>query len=96
MLFITKPCPNCHANHGYSRWAVSQCSVIKPLRCRQCGKFFHQPGLNVWFWSYFLAPTGIFFIIHWALGVLALVIELLLISLYINRKKPLAKGPKYG
>ncbi|MFT3814598.1 MAG: hypothetical protein QM740_14660 [Acidovorax sp.] len=76
MLFIQKPCPCCGADHGHSRWAVANCSVMRPLRCRQCGRFFHQSGLNVQLWSSFLLPTGIFFAVHWSAGLAAWLVEM--------------------
>lgn len=50
----------------------------------------------VWLWSYCLVPTGIFLGFHWSAGLLAILAEIVLVSLYINRKMPLVAGPKYG
>lgn len=96
MLFLKKPCPCCNSDHGHSRWAVSNCSVMKPLRCKHCLQNFHQTGVTTLLLSYFLVPTGIFFAFHWSIGLGAIAAELTLVSLYINRKKPLAAGPRYG
>ena len=58
MLLRTRPCPNCHGEHGHGAWRVSNSSVIKPLRCRACGGFFHQTGLSIWLATGLLFPAG--------------------------------------
>jgi len=96
MLFVKKPCPCCGSDHGHSRWAVSNCSAMKPLRCKHCQQNFHQTGVTAWLLSYLLVPTSIFFAFHWSVGLGAIAAELTLVSLYINRRSPLAAGPRYG
>ncbi len=96
MPFVTKPCPSCGQDHGHSRWTIANSSVMRPQRCKRCGEYFHQTGLGVWFWTFLLVPSGIFAAVHWSLGLAALLVEMVLVSLYINRRKPLAPGPRYG
>ncbi|MDY0743245.1 hypothetical protein SNE35_01940 [Paucibacter sp. R3-3] len=52
--------------------------------------------MTTWLLSYVLVPTSIFFAFHWSIGLGAIAAELTLVSLYINRRKPLAVGPRYG
>lgn len=96
MLFVIKPCPNCGSDHGHTRWAVANSSVIHPLRCRQCRAFFHQKGLLTWLWVCILLPTGLLSAIHWSIGVAGVLAVGALTLLYINRRHPLVKGPEFG
>ncbi len=89
MLFQTRPCPACNADHGHTRWAVAYSSYMKGLRCQHCREVFYQAGLGVWFWSLLVLPTTPFFFIHWGIGLLAMAVEVGLVMLYINRRKPL-------
>lgn len=45
--------------------------------------------MGVWFWSFVLLPITPFFLIHWGVGLLAMAVEVGLVMLYINRRKPL-------
>jgi len=98
MFLKTRPCPNCSAPHGHSAWAESNSSLVRPLRCKQCAQFFHQTGLRKWFWFSALAylPVMLVWAFHWALGLLALVLGVLLMVATLNRGSPLAAGPKHG
>ncbi|MDC8771958.1 hypothetical protein PRZ03_10285 [Paucibacter sp. hw8] len=41
-------------------------------------------------------PTGLFFSLHWALGVAAIAIAPSTMLAYVSRKYPLVAGPKHG
>lgn len=96
MWNANRPCPGCGHGHGHSAWAVANCSVIHPLRCRHCKAFFHQKGLGVWFWSMLLFPSGLFFAIHWSVGLIASLFGIVAVPWYICRFRPLVAGPKHG
>jgi hypothetical protein len=96
MFFKTRPCPNCAEAHGHANWKVTGSSLLQPLRCKSCSAFFHQTGLKAWFWFVLLFPAGLFFALHWAIGLAAIVIGEITLFTFINRKHRLALGPKHG
>lgn len=96
MLLAIKPCPHCGADHGQSRWAVASSSVIRPLRCKQCGEAFYQKGVTAWVWSYLLVPTGFLSTVHWSFGLVAVFAVCGLVLLYVNRRHAQVKGHKFG
>ncbi|QHE86417.1 hypothetical protein [Hydrogenophaga sp. BPS33] len=62
---------------------------MKGLRCARCPGVFYQAGMGVWLWSSLLMPITPFFLIHWAVGIVAMVAEVLHVMVYINRRMPL-------
>jgi hypothetical protein len=97
VLLKTRPCPNCAEAHGQSHWKVAGSSLLRPLRCKSCSAFFHQPGLlRAWFCFVMLFPAGLFFALHWAIGLAAIMIGEIALFTYVNRKHRLVPGPKHG
>jgi hypothetical protein len=70
-MFVRKPCPTCHEDHGFSVWKVSESSAIKPLRCPHCKQNFHQPGLRLWIVLPLLFPSSMLAgLLTWAVALL--------------------------
>lgn len=111
-MLKTKACPCCAQPHGYSNWKAFNSSVLRPLRCQSCHAFFHQVGLRTWFLStlipievwlilpwalaFALLPAAFLGLPSWLLLGLGIVSQLLLTMIYVDRRYPLAAGPKHG
>lgn len=112
-MLLSKPCPSCNHDHGFSSWKVANSSVAKPLRCKHCHQNFHQTGLGVLLAATVFAPVTVLSVILiafllwlvpaaplwltvFASSVFAIAIALAVPLLYVNRKLPLARGPRYG
>lgn len=96
-MFKEKFCPNCNRSHGHSNLAVASSSIVIPLRCKNCLKFFHQLGAKSIFWfCTLLFAIGLFRKGFPLVVLAALVIAIYLSALYVNRKCALVSGPKHG
>lgn len=111
-MLKTKPCPSCGLTHGHSNWTAFNSSIVRPIRCKACKANFHQVGLRAWFVSSLLAtemllllPWALILFVMpdvangipgWLAVGFGIALQVFLTMLYIDRRYPLAPGPKHG
>ena len=111
-MLRSKPCPSCGQSHGHSPWKAFNSSIVRPIRCKACKAYFHQVGIRAWFVSslipielFVLLPWALVFLAlpevamgipAWLVVCFGIALQAFLTTLYIDRRYPLASGPKHG